>query len=79
MKIIDPDDPEDVYIVQRIAYAGNFTGNDDINFMSFPQAKRVGNLSFTERFRTSARGGRNDKMRLTYGPDYKNRLVCYNQ
>jgi hypothetical protein len=64
MKIIYPDDPGDVYIVQEITYAGNFTVYDDINFMSFPQ---------------SARGGRNDKMRLTYGPDYKNRLVCYNQ
>jgi hypothetical protein len=33
-----------------------------INFVSFPQAQRVGNLFFSEGFRTS----RNDKMRLTY-------------
>ena len=38
----------------------------DVNSMSFPQGERVGNLSFAERFRTSAQGGRNDTVLLTH-------------
>jgi ribosomal protein S18 acetylase RimI-like enzyme len=47
---------------------GNALIQNEISLMSFPQAKRVGNPSFTERFRTS----RNDTMRLTYVAKYKN-------
>jgi ribosomal protein S18 acetylase RimI-like enzyme len=47
---------------------GNALIQNEISLMSFPQAKRVGNPSFTERFRTS----RNDRMRLTYVAKYKN-------
>jgi hypothetical protein len=44
---------------------------NDINQLSFPQAERVGNPSFSERFRTS----RNDKLTGTYVAVYNGEII----